>query len=45
MKKDKPEVNMYFWLGSEGEAIEVTEEEFDHLQRIWDGERPTDYPV
>lgn len=35
--------NLYFWLDEEGEAIEVTEKEFEHLQRIWNGERPTDY--
>jgi len=37
---EEPQGSLYFWLGEEGEAIVVTEEEFKQKQKDWDGERP-----
>jgi hypothetical protein len=31
------------WLGEDGEAVEVTKEEFEKLQMEWKGPRPSDY--
>ena len=45
MKKnnDKEIADFYMWLGEDGEAIEVTKEEFERLQKEWKGVRPSDY--
>lgn len=37
------EMNFFFWLGEDGVAEFVTEEEFQQRQRDWTGPRPTDY--
>lgn len=36
----KTTVDMFMWLGEEGEAIEVSEEDFERMQREWTGQRP-----
>ena len=44
MKNNKNYTQDFFmWLGEDGEAIEVTREEFERLQKEWNGARPSDY--
>lgn len=43
-KNNKPKiVDFYMWLGEDGEAVEVTEKEFEELQENWKGLRPSDF--
>lgn len=40
-KTQKQTSDFFMWLGEDGEAIEVTKEEFERLRKEWDGERPS----